>query len=158
MKNYTAPWSRSLIYMSVFATLICVTVAVTVAARGDVWLAVLPLAIVLGGLLLTIQSYTVTSEALLIRRLFWTTRLPLADLRSAQVDSRAMRWSVRTFGIGGLFSFSGWYYNRLLGSYRAFVTDPNRAVVLRLGRRNVVVSPCEPNAFVNDLLVTGHAL
>ena len=46
-----------------------------------------------------------------------------------------MRWSLRTFINGGLFSFSGWCYSSLLGAYRAFVTDPNRAVVLNLGRR-----------------------
>ncbi len=84
--------------------------------------------------------------------------MPLTDLRSAQVEPRAMRWSVRTLGIGGLFSFSGWYYNTLLGSYRAFVTDPNRTVVLRLGRRSVVVSPSEPDVFVHDLLTTSHAV
>ena len=156
MKNYAAPWSRSLIYMSAFATLVCLGVAMTVALH-DLWLAVFPLAIVFGGLLFMIRGYTVTSDELLVHRLLWTTRLPLADLLSAQVEPRAMRWSVRTFGNGGLFSFSGWYYNRLLGRYRAFVTDPNRAVVLRLGRRRVVVSPSEPEAFVEDLLAVSQA-
>jgi hypothetical protein len=56
-----------------------------------------------------------------------------------------------------LFSFSGWHYNTLLGAYRAFVTDPSRAVVLHLGRRNVVVSPLAPEDFVRDILATTHA-
>ena len=157
MKNYAAPWSRSLIYLSAFATLLCLGVAITVALHNDLWLAILPFAIVFGGMLFMIRGYSVTSDELLVHRLLWTTRLPLADLRSAQVEPRAMRWSVRTFGNGGLFSFSGWYYNRLLGRYRAFVTDPNRAVVLRLGGRHVVVSPSEPEAFVDDLLAVSHA-
>ena len=157
MKNYPAPWSRSLIYMSAFATLVCLGVPMTVALHDDPWLAAAPLAIVFCGMLFIIRGYTVTPDELLVHRLLWTTRLPLADLHSAQVEPRAMRWSVRTFGNGGLFSFSGWYYNRLLGRYRAFVTDPNRTVVLRLGGRNVVVSPSEPEVFVDDLLATSHA-
>lgn len=67
-----------------------------------------------------------------------------------------MRWSVRTFGNGGLFSFSGWYYNTLLGAYRAFVTDPNQTVVLHLGGRSVVVSPAKPEEFVREILASTH--
>jgi hypothetical protein len=151
MKKYAAPWSNSLVYISAFATLVCLGTSVSVALRGGWWMALLPLAIVFGGILFTIRSYTVTPDALLIHRLFWTTRLPLSELHSAQVEPRAMRWSLRTFGNGGLFSFSGWYYNTLLGRYRAFVTDPNRTVVLHLGHRSVVVSPSAPEAFVRDL-------
>jgi hypothetical protein len=98
----------------------------------------------------------VTPSALLVHRLFWSTRLPLAELKSAQVEPRAMRWSVRTFGNGGLFSFSGWYYNTFLGAYRAFVIDPNQTVVLHLGRRSVVVSPAKPEEFVREILASTH--
>jgi len=156
MKKYTAPWSSSLICISTFATLVCVAAAIYVALRGNLWMALLPLAIVFGGLLFTVRGYTVSSDMLLIHRLWWSTRLPLGDLHSAQVEPRAMRWSLRTFGNGGLFSFSGWYYNTILGAYRAFVTDPNRAVVLELGQRSVVVSPSVPEDFVRDLLATAH--
>ena len=65
----------------------------------------------------------------------------------------AMRGSIRTFGNGGAFSFSGFYYNKRLGSYRAFVTDPRRAVVLRYATRRVVLSPAAPDDFVGDLAV-----
>jgi len=68
-----------------------------------------------------------------------------------------MRGSIRTFGNGGLFSFTGFYRNRLLGAYRAFVTDPRQAVVLRFPKRNVVVSPGAPEEFVRDLPLPNHA-
>ena len=67
-----------------------------------------------------------------------------------------MRRSLRTFGNGGGFSFSGFYYNKRLGSYRAFVTDLHRTVVLRYAKRRVVVSPAAPEDFVRDLAVPGH--
>ena len=51
--------------------------------------------------------------------------------------------------------FTGWYYNKRLGSYRAFVTDPRRAVVLRYANRRVVLSPDAPEDFVRELGAPG---
>jgi hypothetical protein len=84
--------------------------------------------------------------------LFWATPLSLAGLQSASYEPRAMRWSLRTFGNGGFFSFSGFYRNRRLGAYRAFVTDLKRTVVLRFLTRTIVVSPAAPEQFVLDVV------
>ena len=43
---------------------------------------------------------------------------------------------------------TGCFWNRKLGRYRAYVTDPKRAVVLRFDDRVVVVSPDCPAEFV----------
>ncbi len=158
MKKYTAPWSTSLIVVSAVATLICVGAAISVAWGGRPWIALLPLAIVCGGILFTIRGYTVTPDALLVHRLFWTTRLPLSGLHSAQVEPEIMRRSIRMFGNGGLFSFTGWFRNTALGSYRAFVTDPHRTVVLHFTGRTVVVSPSAPEDFVHDIRTATHAV
>jgi hypothetical protein len=77
--------------------------------------------------------------------------LPLAGLKSAEVMPRAMSGSLRICGNGGAFSFTGWFRNKPLGYYRAFVTDLNRTVVLRFEKRTVVVSPAEPEEFVRKL-------
>ena len=157
MKKYTAPWSTSLVIMSSVSTLICLGIAIGVAWSGRPWMALLPLAIVVGGILFTIRGYTVTPDALIVHRMFWTTRLPLAGLHSAQVEPEAMRWSIRTFGNGGLFAFTGWFRNTTLGAYRAFVTDPRRTVVLSFTGRTVVVSPSTPEEFVRDVRMATHA-
>ena len=60
-------------------------------------------------------------------------------------------------GNGGLFSFSGWYCNKALGTYRAWVTDPGKTVVLRYGVKTVVVSPSEPEAFVEAVVRGGNS-
>src|SRR4051812_34399711 len=107
MKNYKVPWSISLILVSSFVTVLCVGIAIGMILRGHgavPLIALLPLVMVCGGALFTIRGYTVTPDALLVHRLFWTTRLPLAGLQSAQFKPDAMRWSIRTFGNGGLFS------------------------------------------------------
>jgi len=43
------------------------------------------------------------------------------------------------------------YYNKRLGSYRAYVTDPRRTVVLRYANRRAGLSPASPEGFVRDL-------
>ena len=160
MKRYPAPWGKSLVVVSTLATVLCLAITLSLTGLLHGWLrweALLPLAIVLASAPFTIRGYTVTPDVLLVHRLFWTTRLSLAGLESAQVEPEAMRGSIRTFGNGGLFSFTGFYYNRLLGAYRAFVTDPRQAVVLRFPKRKVVVSPGVPEKFVRDLPLPNHA-
>jgi hypothetical protein len=155
MKRFKAPWCISLIFVSVLATVLCVGITMSTqpwAAKHDHgWLAWLPLALVFGCALFTIRGYTITPDAILVHRLFWATRLPRAALQSARVDPQAMRWSIRTFGNGGFFSATGFYWNKSLGSYRAFVMDPRRAVVLKFAQRTIVVSPDAPEEFVREL-------
>lgn len=161
MKTYNAPWSTSLIAVSSFATVLCtgITIGFIVSGRSALqWAALLPLAIVASGALLTIRGYTVTPDAILVHRLLWTTRLPLTGLQSAQFEPDAMRGSIRTFGNGGLFSFSGFFRNKVLGAYRAFVTDLHRTVVLRFPSRIIVVSPSAPEKFIHEIGVTSHAV
>jgi hypothetical protein len=60
------------------------------------------------------------------------------------------RW--RTAGNGGLYSFTGSFSNKMLGDYRALVTNPALSVILRFPSETVVVSPDSPEAFVQNIL------
>jgi hypothetical protein len=156
MNHYDAPWSKSLIVISSLSTALCVAVSFSLARIGQPWPALGPLAIVIGSALFTIRGYTVTSDAILVHRLLWTTRLSLAGFQSAKVDPRAMRQGIRTFGNGGIFSFTGFFRSRSLGNYRAYVTDPSRTVVLRYAKRTLVVSPAAPEDFVREITSLCH--
>jgi hypothetical protein len=95
-----------------------------------------------------VRGYVLTEDAITVRRGFWNTRLPLAGLRSVTGDVEAMRGSVRVLANGGVFAFAGRYWNMKLGWYRAFATDPSRAVVLRYPRLTVVITPHDPQHFI----------
>ena len=159
IRHYTAPWSTSLRVMSTATTLLCVGISVVARWQGAgehlpgplQWLAFLPLVILFSTALFTIRGYAITPDSILVDRLLWSTALPRVGLESAEVDPDAMRGSLRTFGNGGAFSFTGFYYNKRLGSYRAYVTDPRQAVVLRYPNRRVVLSPAHAEDFVHDL-------
>ncbi len=115
---------------------------------ADALLHTVPLAVLAIATLFVVRGYRLERGELVVRRLYWETRVPLAGLTAAWHDPRAMRRSVRMFGNGGLFSITGLYYNRALGRYRAFVTNPAAAVVLRARDRVVVVTPERPDAFL----------
>ena len=161
MRHYEAPWSTSLVVMSVVTTVLCLGVSagagLNLAAKhppGVLGAVVfLPLVILFSTALFTIRGYSIGSDCILVQRLLWSTALPRAGLQSAQVEPDAMRGSIRTFGNGGAFSFTGFFYNKRLGNYRAYVTDPRRTVVLRYAKRRVVLSPAAPEDFVHDLAV-----
>jgi hypothetical protein len=117
-------------------------------------IAFVPPAIAVIAALFMVFGYELDGRCLRVRRLLWATSIPLIGIHQAYHDPRAMKRSLRLFGNGGLLSITGIYQNKLLGRYRAFVTDPSRAVVLVLPSRVVVISPSDPSAFIHQLRVT----
>ena len=115
------------------------------------WLGLLPLAVILICALFTVRGYSIANDTLLVHRPFWKTRVSLSELRSVKFDHAATHRSIRTFGNGGFFSFTGYFRNKDLGSYRVFMTDRRRAVVLRFPSSVTVVSPDRPEDFVNTI-------
>jgi hypothetical protein len=101
--------------------------------------------------LFAVRGYRITPHELGVRRLLWWTRLSLRDLRAAEVDPEAMKGALRKAGNGGYLALTGWFWSRRLGHFRALVTDPQRGVVLRFKERLLVVSPEDPEAFVQAL-------
>jgi hypothetical protein len=154
MKRYKAPWGETLVVGSVLSTIVLLGSAIGLIAweHGILRLLVLiPGIILIATLLFTVRGYAVVQQELQVDRLLWKTRISLLGLKSASFEPDAMRGSIRTFGNGCLFSISGFFSNKLLGPYRAFVTDPHRTVVLRYATRTVVVSPSSAEEFVKDL-------
>lgn len=150
MRCYKAIWGMTLKVASALAAAILLGVAV-MPVPGLWWTRLLPVAILAGAVPFVVRGYAVQDGVLLIRRLWWNTRIDLAGLRSVRFDPEALKGSLRTCGNGGLFSFTGWYWSRRLGLYSMYVTDLKRPVVLTFDKRVVVVSPADPDAFVKEL-------
>lgn len=153
MKTYRAPWGKALVISSSVVTLIGLGLTCMIAKEiGCAWmLCCVPMLVIAGCLPFVVRDYGLTQDAILVRRLFWTTRLERVDLLSAEYLPKAMNRSLRTCGNGGAFVFSGWFWSKSLGHYRAFVTDLNHTVILRFAKRTVMVSPADPVDFVREL-------
>ena len=106
--------------------------------------------------LFSVRGYALKPDTLLVKRLLWNTEVPLRGLRSADADPTLLAGSWRTFGNGGFFSFSGWFYNKALGKYRAFVTNHDDTVVLRFSDRTVVVSPSPADEFAAQVMTAAR--
>jgi hypothetical protein len=150
MKRYPAPWGILLIALSVLQTLLCLAVAFLAFRHGGFWLGLLPLLLLAGCACFTIRGYSITPEAILVHRLFWATRLPRADMQSAQFEPLP-RWTGLRIGNGGFFAFTGFRYGWGTGLYRVFLTDHRQVVVLRYPQRTVAISPATPEEFVRQL-------
>ncbi len=164
MKTFRAPWGKTLFWVSLVFTTLCVggaalTLGLTRDFRNPAFalLPWLPVLLPLGCLPFVVRGYGITADAILIRRLFWSTRFERSGLLGAEVAPHAMRGSIRTCGNGGAYSFTGWYWCRRIGVYRAFVNDLNRTVILRFRKRTILVSPENPEEFVAALAVGNPA-
>jgi len=164
-----APWPTLLRVVSALASAALVAATVVLArvvpfgtrapfaqTFGEL-LSLLPVAILAGGLLFMVRGYAFEGGGLFVERLLWRTPVRLDGLERAWHDPKAMCRSIRLFGNGGLFAVTGIFRNAGLGNYRAFVTDPKRAVVLRFASRTVVISPAEPRALLDHLRTVSPA-
>ena len=158
--TFRAPWGQTLRWMTLLSVVLLLGVFVAILATDksqSARFAILLLpALLAGTALFVIREYRIEPTELLIRRLLWNTRLPLAGLQSVTYQPDVMKSSFRVCGNGGMFSFTGWYRNRALGTYRAFVTDLKRTVVLRFEKKTIVVSPENPERFVAEISAFTH--
>lgn len=156
---FKAPWGNTLIAITALTGILLLVIVLLGVLTGprsqSIWIAfmiVMPLTILIMTGLLTVRGYTLTADTLRIQRLFWDTKIVLTNLQTAEVDPQAMQNSLRTWGNGGLFSFSGRFRSKKLGPCEAFATDLKRTVVLTFPNRRIVLSPENPEAFVSSVL------
>ncbi len=154
--EFSAPWSRSLRLVTSLSVAVLLAVALMGLLVGPrqllVWwvaMVAVPLALLFTALLFMVRGYLLTQSHIEVRRLGWTTLLPLAGLAAATGEPEGLRGSLRLFGNGGLFAISGWFWNRRLGRFRAYATDPERVVLLRYrDGSKIVVTPHDVQRFI----------
>lgn len=156
-----APWSSALLLISMMTTALLLGVGYlayrAIPHTGGFTemvgfaVALAPPAVAALALLYVVRAYVVEGPTLYVKRLLWSTRVPLDGLRRVWHDPTACKGSLRVVGNGGLFSFTGLFYNKRLGRYRMYANDFDHAVVLELSGRNVVITPASPEEFVSHV-------
>jgi hypothetical protein len=154
--EFSAPWSRSLRRLTAIAVIVLVSVTLAsllitprLPLPARVALVGAPLLVLLLAPLFMVRGYIVTESQIEVHRLGWRTVLPLAGLAAVTGEPEGMRGSLRLLGNGGLFAICGWFWNRRLGRYRAYATDPERAVLLRYrDGTKVVLTPHDVQHFI----------
>lgn len=97
------------------------------------------------------KRFDVTDDSLVIVR-GWPFRnisVPLREITSVERVKLSMT-TMRSFGVGGLFSHSGIFWNRQIGRFYAGITSTGDTVLVT-AREKFVISPEDPEQFVADM-------
>lgn len=89
------------------------------------------------------QAYIVESDKLSIIRPIGNIDLALNNFSSVRlVDKSEIRTLVRTFGVGGLFGYFGFYYSSSMGKLSLYTTQRKNLVLIEQKEgRKVILSP-----------------
>jgi hypothetical protein len=162
--RFRSPWGAPLVTVTGLVVLLLLSVPgrilLTPEGRGAVLdsiplfliVLIMPLGILIyAAVFFFIRGYTITPRSLIVHRFAKAITYPLNKMQSVEINPTAMRWTCPMTN-GGLFSFGGHQCrNKTLGWFRAYVTDFKRCVVLRFSNGTVVVTPENPETFVETI-------
>lgn len=98
-----------------------------------------------------VRRYRMVGTELRVELSWRTVRFSLEGLQSATPDREALRWALKIHGNSGLGVIAGRFRSKRLGAFRAYLTDPEHAVVLRWPGRCVVISPDQHSWFIETV-------
>ena len=147
-KTFKAPWDWLLILMTSGVTLLLLGLAYY---SSGIIPTLVTWSIILGALGFGIFGYHIQDNQLKILRLGWSKDIDLSEIMEVEFKPHAMTGSVRTFGIGGLFGYVGYFRNIILKSYKAYVTHREKTVVLTTEEGQILISPDDPEAFIASI-------
>ncbi|MFN8154756.1 MAG: PH domain-containing protein [Bacteroidia bacterium] len=96
--------------------------------------------------LLSPTEYLLSAEGLLIERRWKPKLIPFDEIIIVRGPAeKELKWTVRTFGNGGLFGYTGRYYGKHIGSMIWYCTRKDKQVIIeRKFKLPMVISPDEP--------------
>ena len=84
------------------------------------------------------------------RRSPWANiEIELGQLQRIEILDKLPKMTWRLFGNGGVFCFSGSFYQRALGKFRASITTLKNLVIIVTPKRTLVISPVRPQELVD---------
>jgi hypothetical protein len=163
--NYNAPtfklsWDRMTWGMTIIITLMLLSASGYLIARGIIqgWetlsiisigvFTILPLTALFAPI-----RYIVNSQEIRIYRIGPNVVIPLTVIESvSRLAKEDCRRTIRVFGVGGLFGNWGWFSNKRLGMFKAYIGNTKNLVLITLRpddkfARKIVLSPNEPDTF-----------
>ncbi len=103
--------------------------------------------------LLMPRSVQTGSTGITILRKISPVVIPFADLKSIRMaETEEMKGVIRTFGNGGLFGYTGLYYNKKLGSMTWYCTQRKNYIIIdKKDNKRIVITPDQPEEFIRDI-------
>ncbi|SKB48019.1 PH domain-containing protein [Dyadobacter psychrophilus] len=105
-------------------------------------------------------DYQVTRDKLIIRRPLNEVVIERSNIAKVEaLETDQLRWSFRTFGVGGLFGYFGKFYNFKIGNMTWYATRRKNAVLIKtIKGKNIIITPDEVGAFVGEFGILDNVL
>jgi hypothetical protein len=158
-KRFSA--SLSITSNVITAAVFLFTVAMTFFLMNDItesetpqWL-VWAFPVFMGGMILGLYlyrptAYLITPYSVVVSRFARDKVIAKTDITMARtVSKEEMGLPVRTFGNGGMFGFTGYYFSDRLGKMSWYATRTENYVLLQLSNgRKIILTPDDPTGFL----------
>lgn len=98
-------------------------------------------------------GYTITDNQVIIRRPWRSVIVERKSIKTAQIISKdQLKFTIRTFGVGGLFGYYGKFYNSVYGKMTWYLTRRDRLVLIKtVDNKTILLSPDEIDPFIKEL-------
>jgi hypothetical protein len=93
------------------------------------------------------RGYLVSREGIVIRRAAGSFTIPAAEVEAVELAGR-VRPGIRLWASGGLFGWFGLFTLKDGGTAKVYATRWDRMVRIKTSREIYLLSPAEPEAFV----------
>lgn len=99
-----------------------------------------------GAFLFRPVKYILEEDKIIIKRPISDVVIPIAEVTNASLpDNDSMKWSLRTFGSGGVFGYYGKFWNKSFGSMTWYATRRENFLLIRTrDKRKILLTPDDP--------------
>jgi hypothetical protein len=101
------------------------------------------------------KGYQVARDGIRILRPIGPKWIPASEVAEVQVGEDGMLRAtntIRTFGVGGLYGYYGYFYNKRLRHFTAYMTrSDSLALIRKTNGKYVLLSPDDADDFVNTV-------
>lgn len=97
-------------------------------------------------------NYILADDEIIIKRTLGDVKIKRSEIKTVQQLERSdLAWSLRIFGVGGLFGYWGKFSNKKMGTMTWYSTRKDKAVLIEtINNKKVIITPDEPQQFVNE--------
>lgn len=93
-------------------------------------------------------GYSLTEETLIVHRPISDVAYSLQTLDSVQIVTKEqLKFTIRTFGVGGFWGYFGRFYNSVYGKMIWYVTRRDQLVLIKTDNKTILLSPDDISSF-----------
>jgi len=98
------------------------------------------------------KSYEINEKNIIINRPFKNVIINRSQIKNIlKLESGKLTYSVRTFGVGGLFGYFGKFWNKEYGNMTWYATRRDKSImIITKENKKIILTPDEVEKFINE--------